>query len=265
MKQHFPTVNSVAILLALAIGGISMSAKAQSPGSNVVSPRGDLTISVTPSRSGARFTRIALQTSGFAASNVTANELLKFAYGTKPYSLAGAPDWFATAKFDVQVIEPQADTASFSPTEIQEHRKLLVRTVLASAFQLKFHTVHTVVAGYSLVAGSTGAGITKHDSPDWSSARISNNDGHIEMTALPVSRFADELSDALGAPVVDRTGLSGTYDVSLWWDKSHSAGDAAGTYSVLASAMREQLGLELVPEQQDLERFVIDSIVPAGN
>jgi hypothetical protein len=36
-----------------------------------------------------------------------------------------------TAKFDVEVVEPQANISSLSPAEIQEHRKVLVRTVLA--------------------------------------------------------------------------------------------------------------------------------------
>src|SRR5260370_171345 len=108
MSRHFSTTNNFAICLALAIF-FSLYASGQSSGSRPPSVGEVPTISVTPSRSGAPFTRIALQTTGFAASNITAKELLKFAYGTRPYALIGAPDWLATAKFDVQVIESQAN------------------------------------------------------------------------------------------------------------------------------------------------------------
>lgn len=263
MPQHFPTANSFAIRLALAICCVSLCASGQSSGPSPLSVREVPTISVTPNRSGAEFTRIALQATGFAASNVTAKELLKFAYGTRPYALVGAPDWLATAKFDVQVIEPQANTSFRSAAEIQEHRKLLVRTVLAEAFQLRFHTANTPVALYLLIKDSSGVRIATHDPLSWSAGRILKNHGQIDITALPISSLADELSDTKGVPVVDGTGFTGNYDLSLAWDKNSTAESLK--YAGLASALREQLGLELVPEQQNVERFVIDNIAVPGN
>jgi uncharacterized protein (TIGR03435 family) len=265
MTQHLATLNRFAIRLTLIICCISIFAGAQSSELTAVSLKGVPGISVTPNRSGARFTRIALQSAGFSASNVTVKELLDYAYGIKPYALVGAPDWLATARFDVQVTESQAETAAFSPAQIQEHRKLLVRLVLANAFQLKFHTVHTVVAGYSLIPDSSGVRIAMHDPQSWSTGRITNNNGQIDMTALPISSLADQLSEAMGAPVVDRTRLTGNYDASLWWDKNSTADNASETYAALASAVRDQLGLSLVPGDQEVEKFVIDKIAPAGN
>lgn len=260
MSRHFSTTNNFAICLVLAIC-FSLYASGQSSVLRRPSVEEVPTISVTPSRSGAPFTRIALQTSGFAASNITAKELLKFAYGTRPYALIGAPDWLSTAKFDVQVIESQAHTSSRSPAEVREHRKLLVRTVLAEAFQLRFHTVNTLISGYTLIQDSGGARIAAHDPLTWSAGRIVNHNGQIDMTALPISSFADELSDIMGLPVVDRTGLTGNYDLSLSWDKNRTVGDEPS----LASVLRAQLGLELVPEQQNVDRFVIDNIAGPGN
>lgn len=265
MTLHFSTANSFAIRLALAICCFSLYASGQSSRSRPLSVREVPTISVTPSRSGAAFTRIALQASGFAASNITAKELLKFAYGTRPYALVGAPDWLATAKFDVQVIESQPNASSPSPDALREHRKLLVRMVLAEAFQLRFHTVNTLVSGYSLIQDGNGVRIATHDPLTWSAGRILNNNSQIDMTALPISAFADELSDIMGLPVVDRTGLTGNYDVSLSWDKNRTAGDESLKYAGLASALRAQLGLELVPDQQNVDRFVIDNIATPGN
>jgi uncharacterized protein (TIGR03435 family) len=265
MTRHFSTANSFATRLALAICWVSLCASGQSSGSSSLSLREVPSISVTPNRSGAKFTQIALQRSGFAASNVTAEELLNFAYGVSPYALDGAPDWLATDKFDVQVVESQGNPSLLSPADIQEHRKVLVRTLLAEAFKLRFHTVNTLVAGYSLTKDSRGVRIAIHDPLTWSSGRILNNKGQIDITALPISSLARELSETMGVPVADRTGLAGNYDVSLSWDKNSPAGDGPLKYGPLASALREQLGLELVPEQQNLERFVIDNIAGPGN
>ena len=265
MTSHFSTANRFAIRLALAICCFSLYANGQSSGSRPLFVREVPTISVTPSRSGASFTRIALQATGFAASNITAKELLKFAYGTRPYALVSAPDWLATAKFDLQVIEAQADTSSLSPDALREHRKLLVRTVLAEAFHLRFHTVNTFVSGYSLIQDSSGVRIAAHDPLTWSTGRMLNSNGEIDMTALAIGSLADELSDTMGLPVVDRTGLIGIYDVSLSWDKNRTAGDESFKYSGLTSALRAQLGLELVPEQQNVDKFVIDNIAAPAN
>jgi uncharacterized protein (TIGR03435 family) len=265
MTRHFSTVNSFATRLALAICCVSLCASGQSSGSSSLSLREVPGISVMPNQSGAHFTTIALQATGFAASNITAKQLLKFAYGTSSYALVDAPDWLATAKFDVQVVESQANVSSLSPAEIQDHRKVLVRAVLAEAFQLRFHTVNTLVAGYSLTKDSKGVRIAIHDPLTWSSGRILNNNGQIDMTALPISSLASELSDTIGMPVVDRTGLTGNYDVSLSWDKNSTEKDALLKYAALASALREQLGLELVPDQHYVDRFVIDNIAAPRN
>lgn len=265
MTRHFSTANRFRIRFAFAICCFAVYASAQGSGSGALSVTEVPAISVTPSRSGGTFTRIALQATGFSASNITAKELLKFAYGTEPYALSGAPNWLATSKFDVQVSESQAKTSSLSPVAIQEHRKLLVRAVLAEAFQLKFHTLKTLVAGYSLVQDSSGVRIAAHDPLTWSEGRITNHNGQIDMTALPISSFAEELSDIMGAPVADHTGMVGSYDVSLTWNKNRTAQDESLTYAGLASALHTQLGLELVREQQNVDRFVIDNIAAPGN
>ena len=256
MIRQLPTMKKF-VRLMLVFCCLSMCAKAQSSGSNTASRKDVPVIRVTPNRSSDRVTRIALRTAGFSASNITAEKLLRFAYGTKSYALVGIPDWFATERFDVDVTESGADSSSAGPINIQEHRKLLARTVLANAFQLKFHTERTSIAGYALTVDSTGARIATHDPLAWAPGRIENNNGRIEMTALPISSFADELSDAIGGPVLDHTGLKENYDLSLSWTPTQ---DACQRRAALVSAVRERLGLNLVPGPQNVEKFVIDGI-----
>ena len=52
-------------------------------------------------------------------------------------------------------------------------------------------------------------------------------------------------------PGIDNTGLAGLYDFTLSWD------DEAGP--TLPTALREQLGLRMVPQKVQILNFVIDS------
>jgi uncharacterized protein (TIGR03435 family) len=65
-----------------------------------------------------------------------------------------------------------------------------------------------------------------------------------------------ELKDLLAfagniGPGVDKTGLTGVYDFSLAWNEEEGPS--------LASALRDQLGLQVRSEKVPVARFVLDS------
>jgi len=64
-----------------------------------------------------------------------------------------------------------------------------------------------------------------------------------------------------GRTVIDKTGLTGTYDFSLDWAPLNAA-DAAGPS--LFTAIEEQLGLKLVAAKGPVQVVVIDHIEPAS-
>jgi uncharacterized protein (TIGR03435 family) len=64
-------------------------------------------------------------------------------------------------------------------------------------------------------------------------------------------------------PVVDRTGLTGLYNISLQWDDAPAADSDRGS---IFTALREQLGLRLEPRKEPVEVIVVDSIErPSAN
>lgn len=75
-----------------------------------------------------------------------------------------------------------------------------------------------------------------------------------------MSQLASVLSLALGRMVVDRTGLTGNYDVELSYaqDGPSATPDAGGPS--LFTALREQLRLQLKPERERVDVLVVDSI-----
>jgi uncharacterized protein (TIGR03435 family) len=74
------------------------------------------------------------------------------------------------------------------------------------------------------------------------------------VTALTRDRENDR-------PVIDRTGLTGTYDVDLWWVPQRSGVIVAAAADVmpLTSAVQQQLGLKLEPTRELRDVIVIDS------
>ena len=74
-----------------------------------------------------------------------------------------------------------------------------------------------------------------------------------------MARFASELS-FVGRHVIDRTGLTGPFDVDLeWTPDSPGAAPAPDAGASIFTAIQEQLGLKLEPSTAPLEVIVIDS------
>ena len=65
--------------------------------------------------------------------------------------------------------------------------------------------------------------------------------------------------------VVDKTGLTGRYDVDLKWNPSEAEGTDPSAPSIFA-AVQDQLGLRLKPTKTTEETIVIDRLdMPSGN
>jgi uncharacterized protein (TIGR03435 family) len=81
----------------------------------------------------------------------------------------------------------------------------------------------------------------------------------IREMLLPLARSAD-----VDRPVVDRTGLTGTFEIDLVWAPARIGVNAAAPDQVFPvfSALQEQLGLKLDPRREPLDVIVIDSVDP---
>jgi bla regulator protein BlaR1 len=75
------------------------------------------------------------------------------------------------------------------------------------------------------------------------------------------------ISSAAGRHVVDKTGLTDRYDVILEYTARTSRDAPAGAATLttderpdIATALREQLGLKLVPEKTTVQIVVVDHV-----
>lgn len=71
-----------------------------------------------------------------------------------------------------------------------------------------------------------------------------------------MARLADLLAVKTDRPVLDRTGVSGVFDIDLKW-ATDSESDSGPS---LFTAIQEQLGLNLQARKSPLEALVIDHV-----
>jgi uncharacterized protein (TIGR03435 family) len=163
----------------------------------------------------------------------------------------------------------------------------MLQNMLIERFGLKFHLDKTEVPGYELVVGKSGLKLKESTVPPQSvnillsptfdragypvyppdaqgtGGRDNHRGGH--WPSITMQRFARILSQTLSSPVVDATGLSATYEVSLRWVPNPDLPDAAGP-SIFA-ALQDQLGLKLNGKKTTVPKVVVDHAekVPTEN
>ncbi|HZQ45797.1 MAG TPA: TIGR03435 family protein, partial [Verrucomicrobiae bacterium] len=70
----------------------------------------------------------------------------------------------------------------------------------------------------------------------------------------PMANISHSLELYLKTPLIDKTGLTGRYDVELTWDATEQDYNPEG----MRQAILDQLGLELVSDHQTIEMLVVE-------
>jgi len=195
--------------------------------------------------------------------------------------ILGGPDWLRQDidQFEIQAkIEDSEYAAMQKMTPAQQHERvaLMEQSLLADRFRLKVHFETREMPVYALLIAKSGAKLSpaKHEE----SSRISTlaSEQGREMTAIGVTLERFVLSPLLTGPlggrqVLDQTGPKGAFDFTLKWTPeqlaaSAAAKDVGADAPSFFTAIREQLGLLLVPSKAPVEVIVIDHIEqPSAN
>jgi uncharacterized protein (TIGR03435 family) len=144
-----------------------------------------------------------------------------------------------------------------------EFRQML-QLLLADRFKLKFHREMREMPVYELVVGKNGPKF-KESAPDANPIAHYGPSGRDYRVTMPKATM-DDLADAIassspGRPILDKTGLTGTYDIKLTYSLDvKSNGDTEpdlGETSIF-TAIQEQLGLRLEAQKAMIEVLVAD-------
>jgi uncharacterized protein (TIGR03435 family) len=83
--------------------------------------------------------------------------------------------------------------------------------------------------------------------------------------AATMPNLASTLQSMVGRPVVDKTGLRGRFDIRLKWASMQLSADGptdadSPDSESLFTALREQVGLKLIPQKETFDVLVVDHI-----
>src|SRR5688572_7326011 len=230
-------------------------------------------------------TRIRFETppGRMTAVNVPVRFLIRQAYRLPEARIIGGPSWLDTDRFDIL-----ATTATSGATS--ETNRQMLRSLLAVRFGLVVHTEAREMPIYSLVLdgddGILGPNL-RRSATDCAGRGNTMAGGRVQCGILvsqgpgsgslrgggaTIAEFVRLFGDFLNRPVVDNTGLSGTFDFELQFTAERSAlpgapipggltPTAAGDdIPLVFTALQEQMGLKLTSQRGTTDVLVVDRV-----
>jgi uncharacterized protein (TIGR03435 family) len=227
------------------------------------------------------------------AENCTVRQLVMYAYQLRDFQVVGGAEWLRDQGFDVE--------AKGDPNATRESFMLMLQSLLEDRFQLKYHRETRELPVYALAVAKSGpklpapkeGGCVKPDAavslspgqlPCGSvNVRMSSSGLNAHGGEVPMAELVRQLASILGRPVLDRTGITANFDLSLqfalddtvegmmkqWGNvqghresmmaAASGAGDPQALPNILA-AVQEQLGLKLTATKGPVEVIVIDHV-----
>lgn len=242
--------------------------------------------SIKPSAPDARDMRVRNTGGGRVnINNLPLKELIVFAWRVQPFQVSGGPPWITTDHFDISAKSENTP----KPGELQ----LMLQALLEDRFQLKIRHETKELPVYALVLarkdGKLGPNLTeakeggcvapdptqppRRQEPGQSPVRNCGQQMMSQKTlnaaSVPIANIIPMLARMLGRTVIDKTGLTGKYDISLEWapDESQTGllppdGPKPPPSEVqgpsIFTALQEQLGLRLESQKGPVDMLVID-------
>lgn len=252
-----------AVVLAALCGAFAQSGPLASP---PLSPAGSFEVASIRVRQGAPQWKFAISGTRLTIESYTLFGLVKEAYNLQNYQIQMSDKLPLLSSMDTLYdITAKAEGDSI-PTR-DEFRQML-QLLLADRFQLKVHREQKEMPVYMLVVGKNGPKFHA-SAPDadpqahFGFSGANNEYGMATMPKTTMKGLADSLSPVQGRPVLDKTGLTGTWDIKLFntpeYKMSRGPEPNPGELSIF-TAVQEQLGLRLDPQSAMVEVLVVDRV-----
>lgn len=166
----------------------------------------------------------------------------------------------------------------------------MLRSLLAERFKLKVHRDLRIIPAYELTVTKDGPKFKpaepKDDDPpagpellgqlkrasdgsvilppgvtaDAAMHGAGQGHGKIQVIGKPISNLTQILSNQFLMPILDKTGLTETYDISVSWQWEDPDPDRVNRQASLQDAIRSQLGLQLRPAKDPVPVLVLDHV-----
>ena len=215
--------------------------------------------------------------SGISVSNQTMTDIIRNVWGVNRLQIVGGPSWIGEDRFDIE--------AKASGKAGRDELVAMMKTMLADRFKLAVHQEMQPIPVYFLVLarpdGRFGPTFRQSlakcdrtnvpapgtpppppppplDGVELPSCGTNTGRGLLRAAGIELEAFTRNMAGAAGRIIVDKTGLTGTFDMVLRFNP-----DATDTSSDLPSvfaAVQEQLGLKLDRQTAPAEVLVVDRV-----
>jgi uncharacterized protein (TIGR03435 family) len=243
---------------------------------------------IKPNKTGADGASIRVQPGGrMTATNQTVRNLIRNAYNIQPYQFVGGPNWIDDDRFDIIAKMADADIPEngmvppyqmmarlqnlladrFKLVVRRETREFPIFALVMARSDGKFGPRLRVAEGECAEFARTG---TPPPPGAPSGARPCGTRftrGKVIAGATEIGALARNMSGLVQRFILDKTGLTGRYDLDLEWspDSTFAAGASADrtvdtSGPSLFTALEEQLGLKLESTRGPIEALVIESV-----
>lgn len=193
----------------------------------------------------------------------TMADLIGAAYGVDADKVYGGPNWLEMDRFDVTGKLPAGSTPN--------RQKAMLQALLAERFHLVAHTDSKPMPAYLMTVGKHVL-LKDADPSAQKGCQGKPRPQNAEPTApievachgLTAAEIADNLRNMAGGylrqPVVDSTGLKGTYDFDIKWTARGQLAAAGADGISIFDAVEKQLGLKLDLQKSPLPVVVVESV-----
>ncbi|HWG38581.1 MAG TPA: TIGR03435 family protein [Terriglobales bacterium] len=263
----------VAVLAAAGLAAATGQTPAPKP------PRFDV-VSIKPGDANARNPRFGSRANGrFSVENQTTLQVILTAYDLDQTRLLNIPDWVKHERYSIDA-EPPDSLPSVAGAAAQQRLQQMLQAMLAARFGFAAHRETRIMEVYDLVVAKGGSKFPPPAPAGQPPPVVGPLDaknparfrppgaGEVSAGILGVANLPKFLARQLGRPVIDKTGITGEYEMRLIWQPVAGEAMAAAVGSAAAqeggpsifTALEEQLGLRLEAAKAPVEVLVIDRI-----
>ena len=222
---------------------------------------------IKPNDSGnPRMQGLSVSGRNFVTRNSSLEDLIAFAYNVQTKQIIGGPDWMDKDRFDVAAVPDVEGIPNVNQL------KIMLQKLLADRWKLTFHHDKKELSAFVLSMGKNGQKLlpTQSNGP-WPTFGVGSAPGGATLIAqnATTTDFTIFLQlVVLDRPVVDRTGISGRYDMTFKFTPDDSlfnghppkAGATADGGETLPGFFEgiQQLGLKLDAEKTPVDVIEVD-------
>jgi uncharacterized protein (TIGR03435 family) len=247
------------ILLALLSGSVCAQSTAIPPPTFEAAD-----VHVSPHRTFPDFEGGMIRGDRYVLRQATTVDLIATAYGVDASNVQAGPIWLETDRFDI--------TAKVPATTMPATAKLMLRSLLQNRFELVIHSGSKPMPAFVLTTGKGKPKMKEAEGADDADCKYQDQNpapGTIPSIVFSchhttMEEFARNVHEWAGGylsdPVVDSTGLEGSWDFDIKWTPKMLLQKAGADGISIFDAVDQQLGLKLERQTALRPVLIVDSV-----